>query len=198
VANKFTYDTANKRFILNSGVTTLDAKTEFYSWVKYDWLTDPDLNKFKFPISSIGGQDIGGGNTIAPYYSLLYGWRLQFAAADQTVAITGNIITAEGETPIVENPGAYHHQATLVISANALGYDSGGSGLTAAQIWQYAVDGSLTAQEAVRLFGAALAGKVSGAEGTTIIFRDVADTKDRITATVDEFGNRSAVSLDAS
>jgi hypothetical protein len=45
---------------------------------------------------------------------------------------------------------------------------------------------------------AALAGKLSGAAGTTINIRDVNDTKNRITATVDENGNRLTVTLDGS
>jgi uncharacterized protein (DUF1786 family) len=43
---------------------------------------------------------------------------------------------------------------------------------------------------------AALAGKASGGGTVTVKFRDHADAKDRITATVDASGNRSAVTLD--
>jgi len=41
----------------------------------------------------------------------------------------------------------------------------------------------------------ALAGKVSGGGTTTVVFRDTTDTYDRITATLDSAGNRSAVTL---
>ena len=41
------------------------------------------------------------------------------------------------------------------------------------------------------------AGKLSGAATTTVVIRNaVADTKDRITATVDEDGNRTAITTD--
>lgn len=43
---------------------------------------------------------------------------------------------------------------------------------------------------------AALLGKASGLSGTSVAFRDNADSKDRIAATVDADGNRSAVTLD--
>lgn len=56
------------------------------------------------------------------------------------------------------------------------------------------VEGSLTLQNAVKLILAAAAGKVSGADGTTITIRDTTDTYNRIQATVDQYGNRSAVS----
>jgi hypothetical protein len=56
------------------------------------------------------------------------------------------------------------------------------------------IESSWTFRQATRIMLAALAGKLSGAATTTIPIRDVGDTKDRITATVDSNGNRSAVS----
>lgn len=51
--------------------------------------------------------------------------------------------------------------------------------------------------ELMRLVFSALLGLASGLATTTARFRDKADTKDRITATVDANGNRTAVTLDA-
>ncbi len=61
-----------------------------------------------------------------------------------------------------------------------------------------AVETGYTPRKALRLILAALAGKLSGAATATITIRNVTDTKDRITATVDASGNRGAVGLDAS
>lgn len=55
----------------------------------------------------------------------------------------------------------------------------------------------LTFDEKQTLFAAVLLGKASGLEGTTAIYRAADDSKDRVTATVDDDGNRSAVTLDA-
>jgi hypothetical protein len=52
--------------------------------------------------------------------------------------------------------------------------------------------------QVMRILLSAMSGKVSGAETETITFRDNADTKDRIVATTDANGNRSAVVLDDS
>ena len=60
------------------------------------------------------------------------------------------------------------------------------------------IEGTLDHQEVMRILLAAMAGKLSGAEGTNVKIRDQADTKDRIDATVDEFGNRTSVTLDES
>ena len=46
---------------------------------------------------------------------------------------------------------------------------------------------------ALKLALAVLTGKSSGGGTATIVFRDIADSKDRISATVDADGNRDAV-----
>jgi hypothetical protein len=48
----------------------------------------------------------------------------------------------------------------------------------------------------MRIILAATAGKSDGGGTSTINFRDAADIKNRITATVDANGNRTAVTLD--
>lgn len=59
------------------------------------------------------------------------------------------------------------------------------------------VETGLTLRQAMRLLAAAAAGELSGAATTTIVIRNaVADSKDRITATVDSSGNRSAITVD--
>jgi hypothetical protein len=59
------------------------------------------------------------------------------------------------------------------------------------------VETSITPRQALRLILAASAGKLSGAATSTVIIRNVGDSKSRITATVDADGNRSAVTVDA-
>lgn len=59
------------------------------------------------------------------------------------------------------------------------------------------VEVGLTVRQALRVIAAAVAGKVSGGGTTTIVFRNaLADDTDRITATVDNDGNRTAITLD--
>ena len=59
------------------------------------------------------------------------------------------------------------------------------------------IEGGMNHSEVMRILLAAMAGKVSGAATNTVSFRDVADTKNRILATVDSNGNRTATVLDA-
>lgn len=60
------------------------------------------------------------------------------------------------------------------------------------------VEGTTTVRQSLRLANAANAGKLSGAATTSVTIRDLADSKDRIAATVDEDGNRTAVVVDVS
>lgn len=80
-----------------------------------------------------------------------------------------------------------------VVRVNELTQDDVTGAVLEAQI-----EDGLTLRQALRLLSAALAGKVSGAETTTVTIRNTADTKDRIVATVDANGNRTAVTTDVS
>lgn len=66
----------------------------------------------------------------------------------------------------------------------------------AAAVGAVVVEGSTTVVQSLRLSNAALGGKASGLDTTNPKYRDLADTKDRIDATVDVDGNRSAVTRD--
>jgi hypothetical protein len=59
------------------------------------------------------------------------------------------------------------------------------------------IETGYTLRQALRLILSASAAKLSGAATTNVKIRDVGDSKDRIDATVDSDGNRSAVVLDA-
>lgn len=77
--------------------------------------------------------------------------------------------------------------ATGAIDADALAADA------VDEILDEVVEGAVTMRQALRLILSALTGKASGGGTTTITFRDIGDTKDRIVMTVDSSGNRSAV-----
>jgi len=63
-------------------------------------------------------------------------------------------------------------------------------------VWDEAIAGGYSARELIRGFASALMAKLSGADASAPVFRDVGDTKNRISATTDANGNRTAVTLD--
>lgn len=60
------------------------------------------------------------------------------------------------------------------------------------------VETSWTVRQAMRIMLSALGGKLAGAATSAVTVRDMADSKNRISATVDSNGNRTAVTLDPS
>ena len=62
--------------------------------------------------------------------------------------------------------------------------------------WTALIDGPYSAQQIMKLIGAATAGKSSGGPGSPV-FRNVADTVDAITGTADDDGNRTAATYSA-
>lgn len=77
--------------------------------------------------------------------------------------------------------------------------DKAGFSLSAAgidSICDEVMEGTITMRQAMRLLVAVLGGKSSGGGTATLIFRDSGDGTDRVTATVDANGNRTAMTLD--
>lgn len=78
--------------------------------------------------------------------------------------------------------------------------DKTGYALSAAgidSIWDEVFESTYTARQFLRILLAVNAGKSTGGGSTTNNYRDVADTKNRVSATVDADGNRTARTLDA-
>lgn len=83
---------------------------------------------------------------------------------------------------------------TVTTNNDKTGYSLSSAGVTA--VWAEVMSGATTAVQAMRGFMAVLLGKASGLATTTAVYRDIADTKDVISATVDADGNRTAVTRD--
>ena len=62
--------------------------------------------------------------------------------------------------------------------------------------WNQIIEGTYTGAEIMRAVAAVLAGKVSGGQSGVEIFRNLEDTKNRVTSTVDANGNRTNIVLD--
>ena len=88
--------------------------------------------------------------------------------------------------------------ASGVLSATIRGYSDLTPEGIRDKVWAAALDNGLTAEEMLRIILSATAAKLSGAATTNILIRSVADDKNRIDATVDANGNRTAITLDGS
>lgn len=87
--------------------------------------------------------------------------------------------------------------ATGTLTAAALAADAGNEIADALLDRSAGIETGFTPRQALRLILSALAAELSGAGTNTITIRDINDTKDRIVATVDSNGNRTAITHDA-
>jgi len=88
--------------------------------------------------------------------------------------------------------------ATGAIDADAIAADAANEIADALLDRSAGVETNRTVRQAMRLILAACAGKASGLATATATYRDTNDSVNRIVATVDADGNRTAVTLDAS
>lgn len=104
---------------------------------------------------------------------------------------------AEGLTPDALARAVWSAVASSNNTAGTMGEKLNDAG-SAANPWTEVIEGTYTAAQLMRVIAATLAGKLSGANTATITIRGIADTKDRVIATVDADGNRANVVLDVS
>lgn len=121
MATHFTADPVNKLIIITTAPTggelSLDVRRDIYSALKADWLNDNNLNKYRFPITPLGGEALVGGLSVGAFYFLEYGWRIRPYEADHRLLLDGNLFTREEEPVTVPTIGNFNVLVNLVNSA---------------------------------------------------------------------------------
>lgn len=126
-----TIDPAAKRIVLDSASVT--AQEIFRAWA--DWMLLSDNAKYLPAFSATGGDDLGGGLSIPPYYFLENGWRVRPMESDHTLILTGNLFVQGGGVPIVPTLGTFNVSAQYTVPVQAQGIaTSGSTGPTAGEI----------------------------------------------------------------
>ena len=126
-----TFDPSAKRIILDSASVTA---TEIYSrWC--DWAALSDNLKYGLVLRQVGGDDLGGGLSIPPYYFLQGAWRVRPMESSHNLTITGNLFVEGGGVPVVPTLGTYQVNVNYTVPVQAQGIaTSGSSGPSAAAI----------------------------------------------------------------
>jgi len=196
---KFTADYVNDEVDLI--VSSNFSAAEFYAWWCYNLTTSQGISDFFGGITAQDAANLRINNDVISMY------------LDNTTTTnvyqTDNIrIYRTDQAYPVKNPTSGGGGIDVVWRDRVYIAETGVSGLTAAESTQLfaastfnpavdVVEGSETWQESMRLVRAEAAGKVA-VSGATVSFRDAADSKDRIVATVDEQGQRTAITTDVS
>jgi hypothetical protein len=133
-----TINPASKLLILDSADTSWQAI--YSAWV--DWLVLSDNLKYLPAFATVGGDDLGGGLFIPPYYFLLNGWRVRPMEQNHLLILAGNGFVAEGGQPVVQTVGAYNVSVQYTVPVQAQAFSTAGStGPTPAEIalavWGY-------------------------------------------------------------
>lgn len=116
-------DPAAKRIILDSASVT--AQDIFRAWA--DWMLLSDNTKYLPAFAATGGDDLGGGLSIPPYYFLLNGWRVRPMESSHNLTITGNLFVDGGGVPVVATLGTYQVNVNYTVPVQAQGIATGGS-----------------------------------------------------------------------
>ena len=124
-------DPATKRLILDSASVT--AQAVYVAWV--DWVATSDNAKYLPAFSAVGGDALGGGLFIPPYYFLRNGWRVRPMESTHNLPITGNLFVDGGGVPVVSTLGTYQVNVNYTVPVQAQGISTSGStGPTAGEI----------------------------------------------------------------
>lgn len=124
-------DPATKRLILDSASVT--AQAVYVAWV--DWVATSDNAKYLPAFSAVGGDALGGGLFIPPYYFLRNGWRVRPMESNHSLTITGNLFVDGGGVPVVSTLGTYQVNVNYTVPVQAQGISTSGStGPTAGEI----------------------------------------------------------------
>lgn len=118
------FDPSIKRIILDSASVTA---VELYSR-SADWLAISDNAKYGPVFRQVGGDDLGEGLSIPPYFFLQGQWRVRPIEANHDCTITGNLFVDGGGTPVVRTVGAYQVNVKYVVPVQAQGISTSGGG----------------------------------------------------------------------
>ena len=124
-----TLDGATKRIILDSA--SVSAAQIWSAWV--DWHESNQQWPLAFQL--VGGNALGGGLFIPPYFFLMNGWRVRPMEASHNLTITGNLFVDGGGVPVVGTLGTYQVNVNYTVPVQAQGIaTSGSTGPTASEI----------------------------------------------------------------
>ena len=124
-----TLNGATRRIILDSA--SVSAAQIWSAWV--DWHEANQQWPLAFQL--VGGNALGGGLFIPPYFFLMNGWRVRPMEASHNLTIAGNLFVDGGGVPVVGTLGTYQVNVNYTVPVQAQGIaTSGSTGPTASEI----------------------------------------------------------------
>lgn len=133
-----TFDGDNLHITLPS-IGSFDSQKEIYSAWK-EWIVQSDNAKYPPAFDATGGDDVGGGQKVAPYFFCRndLGWRIKMPSADGEIIVSGNLFPRDPDTALFEQTSGYDAFLRLEVSTRAVVIERDTSGLTTAESAQLA------------------------------------------------------------
>ena len=120
MAEHIAYDTDKRIIYITTapvnGEVVIDVKVDLYSDMKEDWLADSTLNKFKLPISSVGGNPLPGDKDLGATFFLDNEWKIRPYEANHALRINGNLYSEDGTSVVIPTIGNYNVLVEMTVS----------------------------------------------------------------------------------
>lgn len=167
-----------------------------------------DVNQFRLDLKDLEDSEIGisyptthnhntavtlGGVTYARIVEMINGYTVTFENGSYAVRLVNANTNIEDVTN-VNNVSVRSSNSAGLIEVNTAGTGVDFSDLMDGQ----SVEPGFSLRETLRLILAAVAGPATGGNGPVTEFKDVNNTKTRISSTVDADGNRGPITYDTS
>jgi hypothetical protein len=124
------FDGNNLNIILPS-IGSFDVQTEMYSAWK-EWVRINDNSKFPPAFDTTGGDDVGSGQTIAPYFFCRndLGWRIKMPNDNGEIVVFGNLFPRNANLTLFEQTSGFDAFLRLEVSTRAIVVEVPTSGVT--------------------------------------------------------------------
>ena len=119
---------------------SFDVEKNFYSAWK-EWIALSDNAKYPLAFDTTGGDSVGSGQEIAPYYFCRndLGWRIKMPSQNGEITVIGNLFPRDTSSPLYEQTAGFDAFLRLEVSTRAVVVEVETGALTATQAGQLAL-----------------------------------------------------------
>ena len=144
-----TFNGPSKLIEVGAADTSLTA-TQLYSRWK-DWVATSTNAKYLEAFDTVGGDPLGSGISITPYFFLVNNWKIRPYAQSYTLTISENLLTDDNSSPFNFPSGGFSIEVVRQFALKTETVDSGGGG--GADPWATALPGAYAAGTAGHIVG---------------------------------------------
>ena len=130
----------NNLYITIPSTGNFGVEKNFYSAWK-EWVALSDNAKYPLAFDTTGGDSVGSGQEIAPYYFCRndLGWRIKMPSQNGEITVTGNLFPRDPSSPLFEQTAGFDAFLRLEVSTRAVVVEVETGALTATQAGQLAL-----------------------------------------------------------